>query len=163
MIVTGLLNIGRGDWIRFTRPYDIYLDCLMDLLQLDNRFIIFCDEEAQIFLSKQPELDWDRIQLIRITLKGINFILLLKCHFLDLPFYRYRDEISRILDYEQKNWNKTWDSRFRDHPEALFPDYDILVNSKPYLMHNATQISRFETDFYVWIDAGYSELFMDRL
>jgi hypothetical protein len=23
-------------------------------------------------------------------------------------------------------------------------------------MHNATQISRFETDFFVWIDAGYS-------
>lgn len=77
--------------------------------------------------------------------------------FLDLPFYRYRDEIAKIIDYEQKNWNSSWDKRFRDHPEAMFPDYNILVNSKPYLMHNATQISRFETEFYVWVDAGYSK------
>jgi hypothetical protein len=69
--VTGLLNIGRGDWMRFTRPYDLYLDYLMDLLKLDNRFIIYCDEEAEQFLAKQPDLDWNRLQLMRITLQGL--------------------------------------------------------------------------------------------
>lgn len=31
-----------------------------------------------------------------------------------------------------------------------------MVNSKPYLLHNATQISRFESEYFVWVDAGYS-------
>lgn len=66
-----MLNIGRGDWMRFTRPYDLYLDYLLDLLKLDNRFIIYCDEEAEKFLAKQQGLDWDRLQLMRITLQGL--------------------------------------------------------------------------------------------
>lgn len=70
VIVTGLLNIGRGDWMRFTRPYDLYLNHLMDLLRLDNRFIIYCDEEAEQFLASQPDIQWERIQLVRITLNG---------------------------------------------------------------------------------------------
>lgn len=150
----------------------------MDLLRLDNRFIIYGDEEVEIFLAKQPDLDWDRIQFMRIVLSGknnTNVLSLYSKHVSDLPFYRYRDEIAQIIEKEQKNWNETWDVQFRksltiflytryhstnleQHPEALFPDYNILVNSKPYLMHNATQISRFESEFFVWVDAGYSEL-----
>jgi hypothetical protein len=56
--------------MRFTRPYDLYLNHLMDLLRLDNRFIIYCDEEAEQFLASQPDIQWERIQLVRITLNG---------------------------------------------------------------------------------------------
>ncbi|KAI6185673.1 HtrL protein family-containing protein [Aphelenchoides besseyi] len=145
VMVTALLDIGRGDWQRFTRHYDIYLSFLMNLLRLQNRFVIYCDKTACDFLRKQKQLDLkSRIELVQIQLS-------------DLPFYQHRAEIVRILDEEQQNWREDWDRRFKEHPEAMFPDYNILVNSKPYLMENATQSSRFrrQSKFFVWVDAGY--------
>ncbi|KAH7730799.1 Protein T11F9.12 [Aphelenchoides avenae] len=142
VIVTALLDIGRGEWVRFTRHFDIYLTWLLDLFQMENRVIIYCDESVVSFLVNRVEIDWDRLQVVVISLR-------------DLPFYRYREEIQKIIDAEQENWQDEWDLRIRDHPEAKFAEYDILVNSKPYLLKNATHISRFATEFFVWVDAGH--------
>ncbi|KAI6216882.1 HtrL protein family-containing protein [Aphelenchoides fujianensis] len=142
VIVTALLDIGRGEWQRFTRPYDLYLSYLKNLLRVDNRFIIYCDRAAAEYLSSQLDLDERRIQLVRIELA-------------DLPFYRERDAIKRILEHEQTYWSDQWDERFKEHPEAISADYNLLVNSKPYLMYNASIISVFKADFFVWVDAGY--------
>lgn len=44
----------------------------------------------------------------------------------------------------------------KEHPEALYADYNILVNSKPYMLNNATTISKFTGNGnFVWLDAGY--------
>ena len=45
----------------------------------------------------------------------------------------------------------------KDHPEAKSVDYDIVVNSKPFFVYNATQSSRFRANakYFAWIDAGY--------
>jgi hypothetical protein len=37
------------------------------------------------------------------------------------------------MNFEQKNWKKEWDEQMKSHPETLYPDYDILVNSKVFL------------------------------
>ncbi|VDM29851.1 unnamed protein product [Toxocara canis] len=73
----------------------------------------------------------------------------------EIPLYRYRDEMAQILNFEQQNWK--YDEKTRDKPEAKSADYDVLVNSKPYFLYNATQSSRFRASAlqYVWIDAGY--------
>ncbi|CAD5231481.1 unnamed protein product [Bursaphelenchus xylophilus] len=142
VIVTALLDIGRGSWERFTRPYDIYLNYMMDLLKIKNRVMIYCDKAAKQFLHQQ-DLNWNTIQITEIQMS-------------DLPFYKFHDEISEILEDEQRHWNKSWDLKVKSHPEALYADYNILVNSKPYFLFNATKISYFEADNFVWIDAGYS-------
>lgn len=66
------------------------------------------------------------------------------------------------MEREQLEWNPTWDPQMRTHPEAVYPEYDILVNSKPYFLYNATHIAKFETTLmnkderlFVWLDAGY--------
>uniref|UniRef100_A0A914QXK3 Uncharacterized protein n=1 Tax=Panagrolaimus davidi TaxID=227884 RepID=A0A914QXK3_9BILA len=144
VIVTALLDIGRGDWFTFTRPYDLYLNYLLDLLKLQNRFIIYGDRQVIEFLEQNKEIiDFDRIQFVELSLD-------------DLPYSRYRNEIKEIMDEEQKEWKKGWEKATKTHPEAINPDYNILVNSKPYLLYNATQITKFESEYFIWIDAGYS-------
>uniref|UniRef100_A0A914YV41 Uncharacterized protein n=1 Tax=Panagrolaimus superbus TaxID=310955 RepID=A0A914YV41_9BILA len=144
VIVTALLDIGRGDWFTFTRPYDLYLNYLLDLLKLQNRIIIFGDRQVFEFLEQNKDIiDFDRIQFVELSLD-------------DLPYSRYRNEIKEIMDEEQKNWKTDWEKATKTHPEAINPDYNILVNSKPYLLFNATQISKFESEYFIWIDAGYS-------
>uniref|UniRef100_A0A7E4VDC8 RING-type domain-containing protein n=1 Tax=Panagrellus redivivus TaxID=6233 RepID=A0A7E4VDC8_PANRE len=143
-IVTALMDIGRGEWHRFTRPFDLYLDYLMDLLKLENNIIIYGDSVVVDFVKSQGDaVDQSRLHLVEIALS-------------DLPYYRYRDEIKSIMDSEQATWNETWERAVQAHPEAINPDYNILVNSKPYLLYNATQISPFPSDKFIWLDAGYS-------
>lgn len=75
-----------------------------------------------------------------------------------MPLYRFRDEIQDILNKEQLNWNSSWHQQMRSHPEVLYADYDILVNSKSYFLKNATEISKFgsnKSQFFAWVDAGY--------
>jgi len=155
IIVTSLVDIGRGDWNRFTRHFDQYLDYFQNLLQLGNYFIIYCDKKVIDYLNNRVDLDWERLQVVEITLA-------------DLPFYRWKDEIQMIMDKEQMNWSKSWDAQMKTHPEAMYPEYNILVNSKPYFLYNATQISKFfdpfqaDNDrFFVWVDAGYGHGSLD--
>jgi hypothetical protein len=66
VIVTALLDIGRGNWPRFTRPFDLYLSYLMDLLAIQNHIIIYCDKAVSEFIYSQTGLnglDLDRIQV----------------------------------------------------------------------------------------------------
>uniref|UniRef100_A0A915DP24 Uncharacterized protein n=1 Tax=Ditylenchus dipsaci TaxID=166011 RepID=A0A915DP24_9BILA len=148
IIVTSLMDIGRGNWSRFTRHFDQYLDFFLNVLRLENYFIIYCEKKVIDFLNTIDGLDWDRLQVVEITLS-------------DLPFYRWKDEIQEIMNYEQLNWSSDWDIQMKTHPEAVYSDYNILVNSKPYFLYNATQISKFDPfkaddkQFFVWVDAGY--------
>ncbi|KAE9550216.1 hypothetical protein FO519_006561 [Halicephalobus sp. NKZ332] len=144
VIVTALIDIGRGDWHRFTRPFDLYLSYLLDLLKLQNRVIIYGDKSVVEFLQSQGDsIDPSRLQIIEVSLQ-------------DLPYYRYKQEIEGIMKNEQEHWQDSWEKATKSHPEAINPDYNILVNSKPYLLFNATQISKFDSEFFVWMDAGYS-------
>ncbi|CEF63159.1 HtrL protein family-containing protein [Strongyloides ratti] len=143
VIVTALLDIGRGEWQSFYRPFETYLNSFLDLLQLDNNMIIYGDKTVINFVKKHFK-------------NYINDKLLLEISMKDLPFYRYKKEMQDIIDHEQKNWNSTWDKRMKNHPESLYADYNILVNSKPYFLYNASIISPFSSDIFIWIDAGYS-------
>lgn len=150
-LVTALLDIGRGKWQFFTRHFDQYLDFLKNLLlSIENNIIIYCDESVVLYLVNLGyKLDWSRIQIVQITL-------------IDLPFFRWKEEIEQIIAREQTNWPKQWDEKMKTHPEALSAEYDILVNSKSYFLYNATQISRFgisdnksNGDIFAWVDAGF--------
>lgn len=79
-----------------------------------------------------------------------------------MPFYRWRNEIAEIMQREQKEWQNGWDHQMKSHPEAVYPEYDILVNSKPYFLYNATKIAKFDLNIknkqlFVWLDAGYGK------
>ncbi|KAI3422291.1 hypothetical protein GPALN_012816 [Globodera pallida] len=150
VMVTALLDIGRGKWQRFTRHFDQYLGYLANIvLRLQNRLIIYCNSSVTSYLhSLGDRIDWERIQVVEMSLQ-------------ELPYYKYRDEIEEIMRWEQDHWHNDWDKQMQSHPETLYPDYDILVNSKPYFLVNATKISRFSKppiggqQFFVWLDAGY--------
>ncbi|EJW71918.1 hypothetical protein WUBG_17174, partial [Wuchereria bancrofti] len=73
----------------------------------------------------------------------------------DLPLYRYREEIEGIIRREQRDWQ--FGPKMRYQPEANSADYNIIVNSKPYFLYNATQSAQFQASdrIFAWIDAGY--------
>lgn len=63
IIVTALLDIGRGNWDRFTRHFDQYLTYFKRVLKLQNNIIIYCEQAVIRFLMTLKDLDWNRIQV----------------------------------------------------------------------------------------------------
>jgi hypothetical protein len=42
------------------------------------------------------------------------------------------------------------------HPEAVIPEYDILMLSKPFLLDLvANLLNPYNSTYFVWLDAGY--------
>ncbi|MCP9262685.1 hypothetical protein DINM_006043 [Dirofilaria immitis] len=132
IIVTALFDIGRGKWPRYTRTYEQYMNYLKHLLKLENCLVIYTDSRGAEFVRQTRNVH--NTQIFEISMH-------------DLPLYRYREEM--------KDWQFSPKTRY--HPEANSADYNIIVNSKPYFLYNATQNVRFRTSdrMFVWIDAGY--------
>ncbi|EFO16792.1 hypothetical protein LOAG_11710 [Loa loa] len=140
IIVTALFDIGRGKWPRYTRTYEQYMNYLKHLLKLRNCLVIYTDSRGAEFVRQMRNTH--NTQIFEMSMR-------------DLPLYRYREEIEGIIRREQEDWR--FGPKTRYHPEANSADYNIIVNSKPYFLYNATQNTRFRASdrIFAWIDAGY--------
>ncbi|CAG9537096.1 unnamed protein product [Cercopithifilaria johnstoni] len=140
IIVTALFDIGRGKWPRYTRTYEQYMHYLKNLLKLKNCLVIYTDTKGAQFVRQMRNSH--NTQIFEMSMH-------------DLPLYRYRDEMESIIRREQEDWQ--FGPKTRYHPEANSADYNIIVNSKPYFLYNATLSSRFRASnrMFAWFDAGY--------
>ena len=51
-VVTGLFDIGRGNWNAYRRPIQHYLQYFYNLLQLKAPMVIFCEKTFVDFVKK---------------------------------------------------------------------------------------------------------------
>ncbi|CAI2353180.1 unnamed protein product [Caenorhabditis sp. 36 PRJEB53466] len=146
-LVTGFLDIGRGEWDIYRRPLETYHQFMETLLTLQNNFVVFTDESSYDFVIKtRTKLKlMDRTKVYKITLN-------------DLPLYGYINEAKKIIDDELKNetfYRTVADLDMRTHPESISAEYNIVVNSKTHFLHNVTMENPFDSEHFVWLDAGY--------
>jgi hypothetical protein len=62
------MDIGRGQWQRFTRHFDQYLGYLTNILmRLQNNVVLFCDPSVVAYLRAlgPTKFDWEKIQVGR--------------------------------------------------------------------------------------------------
>ncbi|CAO4379406.1 unnamed protein product [Caenorhabditis nigoni] len=146
-IVTGFLDIGRGDWDVYRRPLETYHQFMETLLTLQNNFVVFTDDSTYDFVVKtRTKLGlMDKTKIHKITLN-------------DLPLYGYINEARKIISDELKNetfYRTVADLDMRTHPESISAEYNIVVNSKTHFLHNVTMENPFNSEHFVWFDAGY--------
>ena len=136
-LVTGIWDIGRSDLTEgWKRPYQHYLDKFDSLLDTPENMIIFGDEELRDFVFRKrnnsntqfivKELDWFRNN-------------------------EFFDKIQKIRTspewYNQVGWLK-------DSTQARLENYNPLVMSKMFLLHDAKILDKFDSDYLFWIDGG---------
>ncbi|CAI5453043.1 unnamed protein product [Caenorhabditis angaria] len=146
-IVTGLLNIGRGDWDQYRRPLTKYHEFMENLLSLQNNLVVFTDDSSYDFVEKY-----------RAKLGLAHMTRVHKISIQELPLYGYYNEAKRIIDNELGNatfYELFADSDMKTHPEAKSAEYNIVVNSKTHFLQNVTLENPFQTDHFIWLDAGY--------
>jgi hypothetical protein len=136
-LVTGIWDIGRGELTEgWSRPYQHYLDKFEQLLKCDENMIIFGDEELQKFVFERRSHD------------NTQFILRPMSWFKESEFF---DKIQKIRTDE--NWQNLsgW---LKESTQGRLENYNPLVMSKVFLLHDAKIMDRFNSEYMFWIDGG---------
>uniref|UniRef100_A0A2C9KZX9 Uncharacterized protein n=1 Tax=Biomphalaria glabrata TaxID=6526 RepID=A0A2C9KZX9_BIOGL len=139
-LVTAMLDIGRGNWTKQSRPYNTYLSYMEGLLQLDVNMVVFVEPKGKPFIEWMRRGRENRTRITVTTLK-------------DLPYYRYKDRMAEIMNSSE--YKKDNELVAQQLCESYVPEYDILQLSKLYFINRTITENPFQTNFFIWLDGGY--------
>jgi hypothetical protein len=136
-LVTGIWDIGRGNLTEgWSRLYQHYLDKFEQLLDVQENMIIFGDNELKEFVFKKR--NESNTQFIERPLSW----------FTDSEFFPLIQNIRNNPDwYNQVGWLK-------ESTQARLENYNPLVMSKVFLLHDAKILDKFDSKYMFWIDGG---------
>jgi hypothetical protein len=136
-LVTGIWDIGRGNLSEgWSRPFSHYLEKFDKLLDINENLIIFGDEELRDFVFKKRDRS------------NTQFILRPLSWFRENEFFEKIQQIRK-----DPNWSSLagWLS---ESTQARLENYNPLVMSKVFLLHDAKIMDQFDSEFLFWIDGG---------
>ena len=136
-LVTGIWDIGRSGLTEgWSRPYQHYLDKFEKLLEVDCNLIIFGDKELEQFVYSKRDIS--NTQFINRDLSW----------FTNSEFFEMIQKIRTNPEwYNQVAWLK-------ESTQARLENYNPLVMSKVYLLHDAKIMDKFNSEYLFWIDGG---------
>jgi hypothetical protein len=136
-LVTGIWDIGRGNLTEgWSRSYQHYLDKFEQLLDVQENMIIFGDNELKEFVFKKR--NESNTQFIERPLSW----------FTNSEFFPLIQNIRNNPDwYNQVGWLK-------ESTQARLENYNPLVMSKVFLLHDAKILDKFDSKYMFWIDGG---------
>ena len=136
-LVTGIWDIGRGGLTEgWSRPYQHYLDKFEKLLEVEENLIIFGDEELKKFVFE------------RRSSETTQFIVRPLSWFTNSEFFPMIQKIRTNPEwYNQVGWLK-------ESTQARLDNYNPLVMSKVFLLHDAKIMDQFDSEYMFWIDGG---------
>jgi hypothetical protein len=136
-LVTGIWDIGRGELTEgWSRSYQHYLDKFEQLLKVEENLIIFGDEELREFVFARR--DASNTQFIHRPLSWFTNS-------------DYFDKIQKIRNDESWKSRAGWLS---ESTQARLENYNPLVMSKVFLLHDAKIMDQFNSEYMFWIDGG---------
>jgi hypothetical protein len=136
-LVTGIWDIGRGELTEgWSRSYQHYLDKFEQLLKVDENLIIFGDEELKEFVFQRREQS------------NTQFIVR------PLSWFRNSDYFDKIQQIRNKEEWKNLAGWLGESTQARLENYNPLVMSKVFLLHDAKIMDQFNSEYMFWIDGG---------
>ena len=136
-LVTGIWDIGRGSLTEgWSRPYQHYLDKFNSLLDVDANLIVFGDEELKEVVFKKRNSS------------NTQFILR------PLSWFRENEFFEKIQDIRKKESWYSLSGWLPESTQARLENYNPLVMSKVFLLHDAKIMDQFNSEYMFWIDGG---------
>lgn len=148
-IVTGLWNIGRVE-----REFkEHYIENFKKFLEIPNNMIIYIPQEYEYVV-------WEKRSRSNTFVKiaDNNYIKTLYD-----PFW----EKTQSMRTDPAWYNITGENGWlRTSPQAILEFYNPIVQSKMFLLNDATIWDPFNTEYFIWLDAGitntvYEKMFTD--
>lgn len=136
-LVTGIWDIGRSELSEgWSRTYQHYLDKFEKLLEVDANMIIYGDKELEKFVFSKRDSS--------------------NTQFIERPLSWFQNNEFFSLIQKIRN-NDTWKNLagwLGDSTQARLENYNPLVMSKVFLLHDAKIMDKFNSEYLFWIDGG---------
>ena len=114
---------------------DFYLPSLKQMLQTFQRVVLWCDKETAEYIQRENLEQYVKMRVM---------------DFQDLPHYKERSEYLSILKGMQGNIGYL----FHNKTPEQWLDYLMVILAKPSVMEWAAENNFFDTEYFMWIDAG---------
>jgi hypothetical protein len=132
-IVTGLWNINRNG-----RPFEHYIENFKRLLDIPQNLFIYIPQEYEYLV-------WEKRKKQNTVVKIYELEDIKRLY---TPFWDKTQEIRT-----NQNWLNLagWLS---NSPQASLEWYNPIVQSKMFMLHDATIWNPFDSEYFFWLDAG---------
>ena len=140
-VVTGLWNIGRPG-----RDFDHYIEHFKKFLEIPIKMFIYVSQEYEYLIWEKRTKENTHVKIA-----DLNYI-----KHLYNPFWDKTQSIRTDPKwFNQAGWLK-------ESPQATLEYYNPIVQSKMFLLNDATIWNPFNTEYFIWLDAGITNTVYDK-
>ena len=147
-VVTGLWNINRTG-----RPFYHYIENFKKLLDTPQNLFIFIEKEYEYLVWEKRSKKNTYVKIYELEdVKNLYS-----------PFWQKTQDLRNSPDWHNITGENGW---LKDSPQASLEWYNPIVMSKMFMLHDVTIWNPFDTNYFVWLDAGitntvYEKYFTD--
>ncbi len=139
-IVTALFDIGRDKWSNYSLSYHTYMMWMRNLLQFDSNMVIYTEQKFESFIKEQRQIVDPNLEKTIIIIDTIE----------NLESYKlFYDKVSNLMKSEEFKGKIHFNV-----PEMTEALYNIIIFNKPYFIKDSIEKKHFDSDMYIWCDAG---------
>jgi hypothetical protein len=151
-VVTGLWDIGRVG-----RDFSHYIENFKRFLDIPANLFIYIPQELEYLVWQNPKRNRTNTSVRVTKLDDIK-------NNLYAPFWERTQQIRRSDEWINKTGEHGW---LKTSPQAVNEWYNPIVQAKVFMLHDAKVLNPFNTDYFVWLDAGitntvHADDFIDR-
>lgn len=138
-VVTGLWDISRAG-----RTFDHYIEHFKRLLDTPVNLFIYLPRELEYLIWQHPKRNKinTHVRIFELTDIQNNFYA---------PFWEKTQAIRANPTWLNQTGEGGW---LTSSPQAVNEWYNPIVQSKMFMLHDAKVMNVFNTDYFVWLDAG---------
>jgi len=143
-LVTGYWN-GRSD-----RSEKTYLNNFKNVLSLEHNMTIFIPKEYEAFVLNERRDMLDKTKIIFVELSDIK----------NNYFTKYWNLVENIRTNSDWIDSVSW---LKKVPQGFSEWYNPIVMSKVFFIYDSYKINSFNSDTFIWIDAGITQHISNKL
>lgn len=138
-VVTGLWNINR-----LGRDFSFYIENFKKFLDFPVNLFIYVPKELEYLVWQNPMRTKENTQVRIVELENIknNYYA---------PFWEKTQEIRTSKEWLNQTGEHGW---LKESPQAVSEWYNPIVQSKMFMLHDAKVLNPFDTNYFIWLDAG---------
>jgi hypothetical protein len=146
-LVTGLWDINRTG-----RSFDHYIENFKKFLNIPVNMFIYLPKDLEYLVWENCQRNKTNTHVRIFELSDIknNFYA---------PFWDKTQEIRTSSEWYNKTGEHGW---LKTSPQATLEYYNPIVQSKMFMLHDAKVMNVFDTDYFLWLDAGITNTVYDK-
>ena len=142
-IVSGLWDIKRHN-----RSFDHYIEAFEKFLSIDKPMYLYVPEELEDFVWQYRSEENTAVRVFNLDdIKEMYS-----------PFWDKTQEIRTSDDWINQTGEGGW---LTDSPQCVLEYYNPIVQSKMFMLNDASIFNPFDTDHFYWLDAGITNTVPD--